>query len=72
MQNRKFEVIMSGKRYLMTEVPDSVAPDRAKNTGVFHLTEPGLLESSPETVIADIAFNELTFQPLPFFVIKPV
>jgi hypothetical protein len=72
MANRKFEVIMNGERYLMTEIPDSVASDKSKNTGVFHLVKPGLLESSPETVIADIAYNELTFHPLPFFIIKPV
>ena len=70
--NKKYELLMNGTRYLFTMIPDSVKPDRDTESGIMHLVLPGPLASSPETVVGDFAYNELTFQKIPFFDIKPV
>ena len=69
---KKYEVLINGVRHLLTITPDSGRADRTMETGMMHLVLPGPLASSPETVIADMPYNELTFLPLPFFTIKPI
>lgn len=65
MYERKYELLINGDKYVLTFIPDSVAPDREVETGMAHLT-------LGDTVVGDYPYNDLNFLRNPFFIIKPV
>lgn len=69
MQPEQYELIINGVSHILTFNPDSIAPDRAEDTGMAHLTTSG---PTGETVVGDFPYRRKSFVKNPFFVIKPV